>query len=430
MRPNVWKETEKQYPRVLILNRQSIYKENATGITMRSLWADWPGSHVLEIHVDGQNGHHAEDNAIQSIGLPIGFIEKYVKGKAGAHINQSLKKQTDPASSKKGMREYFRQLCVYILESFPITVPPNIWDQIVSFSPDVIYTLGGSLSILSLAYQISCRLKVGIVLHFMDNWLEHNQWEDNPFLGWYFAGLKRNARRCIKRSNVGIAISPAMAQRYSALCGLPFEVLMNMADEKMECCTPAEETGCKRFVYAGGLHLERWRALKELAESIDSKCPGGCLDIYTSDDNRERYAPYFAGLPVNFLPAVPRSQIFQIYQTASVLVHAEYPTPVLKGFFKYSISTKIPEYLSAGRPVLFYGPSDIGLYQYLEDNQAALLADTREKLDAVIAQLATDSRQEDMVANAVNLAKKNHNSKTGRENLRRIMLEATRGCGV
>ena len=41
------------YPKVLIINQQSIKKKNATGITLRSLWVEWPDDKVLEIYLRG-----------------------------------------------------------------------------------------------------------------------------------------------------------------------------------------------------------------------------------------------------------------------------------------------------------------------------------------------------------------------------------------
>ena len=40
----------RNYPRVLIINDQSIYKRNATGITIRSLFKNWPVDRVVEFH--------------------------------------------------------------------------------------------------------------------------------------------------------------------------------------------------------------------------------------------------------------------------------------------------------------------------------------------------------------------------------------------
>ena len=41
-----------KYPRVLIVNAQSIYKKNATGITLQSIWSEWDADCLLEIYSD------------------------------------------------------------------------------------------------------------------------------------------------------------------------------------------------------------------------------------------------------------------------------------------------------------------------------------------------------------------------------------------
>jgi hypothetical protein len=43
-------DKDKTYPKVLIVNSQSMHKNNATGITLRSLFANWPSERVMELY--------------------------------------------------------------------------------------------------------------------------------------------------------------------------------------------------------------------------------------------------------------------------------------------------------------------------------------------------------------------------------------------
>ena len=58
------------YNRVLIINSQSMFKNNATGITLRSLWGNWPKDKILEFYSEPiQNG------AIYSYKLADNFLQ-------------------------------------------------------------------------------------------------------------------------------------------------------------------------------------------------------------------------------------------------------------------------------------------------------------------------------------------------------------------
>lgn len=142
--------------------------------------------------------------------------------------------------------------------------------------------------------------------------------------------------------------------------------------------------------------------------SIQQTNGKGILDIFTSKDNIELYRSGFETLPVAFYEAVPHERIDEVYQKADVLVHTEIESENLKGFFKYSISTKIPEYLATGKPILFYGPRDMKLFEYLLQNQVALTAGTKEELYECVKRLVSDEDFTEMCENARCLAEKNH----------------------
>ena len=114
------------------------------------------------------------------------------------------------------------------------------------------------------------------------------------------------------------------------------------------------------------------------------------FDIYTSDDDFNMYRDKFEKYRcINFKRYVPHDKIVDVYQKADALVHVENDVGS-NDFFKYSISTKISEYLSTGKPVIFYGPANIYLYKFLEDNDIALVASTVELLERQIKKVITD----------------------------------------
>ena len=103
------------------------------------------------------------------------------------------------------------------------------------------------------------------------------------------------------------------------------------------------------------------------------------------------------------------------------MVHAETDNPQLRGFFKYSISTKIPEYLASGRIVLFYGPSQLGLYQYLKENKAAYLADDYRQLCETIKDIKEQKNTNQIILNAEKLAYRMHDAKKSEELLLSVL---------
>lgn len=396
-----------KYPRVLIVNAQSIYKKNATGITLQSIWSEWDADCLLEIYSDPMVMDES-NHKFKSYCISPNNVIRLARGRVAQSINSNIKATNTQQRSNNKIKSYLRQFAVCELDSLAVKLDESTLEAIRVFQPQAIYTLGASVSILRLVNKLSVQLNIPVIMHFMDNWAEHIQWEDNPLLSLYKSSLKKKMLACIKRCKLVVTISSSMAEAYHEKFQKETLVLMNTVDISRFNGLTSKDTGVIHFVYAGGLHLDRWKALREIALSIQQTNGKGILDIFTSKDNIELYRSGFETLPVAFYEAVPHERIDEVYQKADVLVHTEIESENLKGFFKYSISTKIPEYLATGKPILFYGPRDMKLFEYLLQNQVALTAGTKEELYECVKRLMSEENFTEMCENAQCLAEKNH----------------------
>jgi hypothetical protein len=396
-----------KYPRVLIVNAQSIYKKNATGITLQSIWSEWDADCLLEIYSDPMVMDES-NHKFKSYCISPNNVIRLARGRVAQSINSNIKATNTQQRSNNKIKSYLRQFAVCELDSLAVKLDESTLEAIRVFQPQAIYTLGASVSILRLVNKLSVQLNIPVIMHFMDNWAEHIQWEDNPLLSLYKSSLKKKMLACIKRCKLVVTISSSMAEAYHEKFQKETLVLMNTVDISRFKGLTSKDTGVIHFVYAGGLHLDRWKALREIALSIQQTNGKGILDIFTSKDNIELYRSGFETLPVAFYEAVPHERIDEVYQKADVLVHTEIESENLKGFFKYSISTKIPEYLATGKPILFYGPRDMKLFEYLLQNQVALTAGTKEELYECVKRLMSEENFTEMCENAQCLAEKNH----------------------
>lgn len=398
------------YPRVLMINEQSIEKNNATGITLRSLWNSWPKENIMEIYMDPRE---IKRKYLHIEGMTPAFnpLRKLALLKIFSRTNQHLKNKTIPQdfkTSKIFLKTWIRQLLVVIADSFSVSLNSNQNRKLEEFRPQVIYTLGASVSTLKLAYKISLKYEIPIVFHYMDNWVEYIQWEKNPMIKWYKNTLQKWHYRCMEKVKTAIAISPIMKNEYEKKFKKKYYVLMNsvnLKDLKIESFKARKNN--RHFIYAGGLHLKRSKALKEFAEVLKEIGNGDTLDIYTKNNSPE-YRKYFNNLPVVFYEAISHNDIKKIYDIADVLVHAEVRNDILLGYFKYSISTKIPEYLATGKPVIFYGPKEMGLYSYLEENDVAFLASEKKELFKIISELDIKDLLKNKRINSERLVQRNH----------------------
>ena len=402
-------QKQSNYPKVLLINEQCINSNNATGITLRSLWRSWPTERLFELYRDQRETVKGEKLIVPS-GKLFSFVSRRLeKRSALVKANDRIKEKND--NEKKSVGK-MRQAAVLLYQCISVSLDTETFERIQEFAPEVIYTLGGSPFVLNAVHKLSAKLKIPVIIHFMDNWVEHYQWEENKWTFFYRTAMDRALRRCVQRARCSVVISPQMANAYQRIFNTPQFVLMNSVDVNGIHCSRKEEDDIVRFVYAGGLHLQRYKALKEIAEAIQNanlrNDKQGVLAIYTSEAEFNRVALEFAGLPVEYCKPVGHEQIKRIFKDADVLVHTEVANVNLEGFFCYSISTKIPEYLSSGRTILFYGPSDMGLTQYLKQGKSAVVVSSRRELNEKIHLLIENPFQKEIIENAKKMAENNH----------------------
>ena len=378
---------------VLIVNAGSIYSNNATGITLRSVFLRLDDAECLEVSWSGSS--NSMQHKIQTIRphyskLSIAnLLLRYKHGGVNAAIKAKATSSQEVSKQKK-ILTYFRQYLALIPDRCKLYFSKKEIEEINHFAPSVIYTLGGSVNALRVSYELSKRYNIPIVIHHMDNWLHCIQWEDNSLLTSYKKELRTICYKCYERTTQCIAISDGMAKKFTHETGVKHVAIMNSIDCNEMHCDKATHTGF-RFVYAGGMHLERYKALLDFAEAVESnnsQTMGEKAEfaIYTGQDNIEAFGHLFKGLKFTALhPAVPHKEIKKIYENADALIHVESATVLNSDFFKYSISTKIPEYLSTGRPVIFYGPDTLYVYEFLEQNGIAAVVKEKKQLKKTIS---------------------------------------------
>ena len=389
--------------KILIVGAGIIDKQHAAGITVRSIIDGIKPECVMGL-VWGETGAHMKKTAIKLRKLSYKKLSP-----ARVFDNAGLKKASHtikkaeiidaPKQSIRNKTGFIRSSIKYLRQWIALiparsTVELNRADlcAIKEFKPEVIYTVGESVATLRLAYQISIKLDIPIVIHFMDNWKNSIEWADNPLLRHYQKNLSRYCKLCYTRTNECIAISDRMAEAYEQETGVKHSVIMNSIDTQKFYCQQRNDDGVIRFVYAGGLHLGRDKALRNIGECIDRLCDKekkvAEFSIYTSACNIDLFSKQFENLTnTRFHLAIPHEQICELYRNSDVLIHVESSELHSNEFFKYSISTKISEYLATGRPFLFYGPENIYLFHFLRNNQLSYTASDEGQVEKILKDL-------------------------------------------
>jgi len=404
-----------EHYRILIINGQSIYKNNATGITLESIFSNWPVDKLFEIFIHENNESRTTEFTIKSKVAPAkifpvnNFIRKIV-GKGTNKVNQSTNSQK---KRNTGIRNAIKDHVKFCSEYFIyLDCASSINDDIEKFNPHIIYTLGNSIQAMRLAYKISRKYDLPIILHYMDNWRETAYYE-NRYTKHLNIFLNRIVNQLESRMVVGLTISDKMSTNYEEKYGFKYKTLMNSINYITEK-TPSLLTNVNQYkcVYAGGLHLERFKSILKVEEALLELSRRGLnikLEVYTKDTDKSQYEHLFNNKVTTFKEFLTRDKILNIYGDAHILVHIESFDLSIIEYTKYSISTKIPEYMASGKPIICYSPKHIAVSQYINDNKVGIATDSYEVLISGIEKMVTDKDFYYQCAiNGLKTARKNH----------------------
>ena len=422
------------YPKVLIVNSQSMFKNNATGITLRSLFSGWPPGRVMELYQWQHRDEAPNTLGIVSLRLPLKVMPLYyalrkLTGKESVYGVDTA--QTAPSAAKKSGKRVFKEIAALVrmvAEFTPIVFTERSFlKKVDDFSPDIIYTISGSVFINRFAVFFAKRYRKNIAVHYMDNWRE------TTYMGNRYAKIMlrmlNSTVRCVEnRMKKGLAISEKMAAEYAAKYQHRYEALMNCPDIETPAVANLENKGIVIFAYAGGLHLGRAEQLRKVSEAISgynarAQSPQATLLVYTSPGAKEKLAAQFDEKTTRFRDYLPHEQVHLIYAEADVLVHIESFEKDIVGYTKYSLSTKIPEYMASGKPILCCAPADLAVTEYIAKTKTGLAVSDGNSLREAVKALAVDTGlRKRLGQNGVSTAKTNHSKDAARERMREVFL--------
>jgi glycosyltransferase involved in cell wall biosynthesis len=392
--------------KILVVNVVLIGEESGTGCTLNSIFCNYPQTDIMQVslQIAPQNYKTTVDNTlfISSNCIPIDYgvrrLLSLIRNKKKRVSDLSILSANIPQKNLKGaLHDFFRGL----LDMSYSKLNKEIMNKIKLFKPDAIYTCGSTIRIHKIVNTISKKLDVPIILHLMDDWPETIY--TSSFLS-SFAKTKIMKELYITHllSKQNFAISNSLCKKYEGKYHKPYIALMNPA--KYIVSNPIiSDNSTVEFVYAGSLSLNRWRSLLEIAKGIyelNLQGKHACLKLYIpSSWNSKEINELFRQFNVEINNYVANSKVYEVYSKADVLVHVESFDESFSRFTKYSLSTKIPEYMGAGKPILAYVPHELYGGCYIRENKAGLVANNLDELKLCLTQMIDDKSYRLILAN-------------------------------
>ncbi|WDQ00493.1 glycosyl transferase family 1 [Micromonospora chalcea] len=387
------REFDVDYPRVLVVDQMPFGRSTGTSMTLSNLFHGWPRDRLAQIYTA---------NAVPSTDVcdeyfHFGPSERYLPAQyrtlrlLGWDGSSSFPKMPaiaavrDAADRRRGAARLYSYLCAAD-DLTPPRFTARLDGWVREFRPDVVYSMLGSVRLARLVAHCARVARVPVVPHFTDDW-PATLYAGGEFLGAGARAVRRAIGRLIESAPLGMAISRPMADEYERRYGIPFSVFLNsVGEEFFQARTTQSEPAAPgrpiRLVYVGALHLERWRSLHAIATAVESITAAGTpmsLHVHCPAEDQARHGHLFDGLAHTRVgPALLPDEVPGALHGADVLIHVESFGERLRRYTRYSVSTKIPQYLAAGRAILGFGPSEVASMAHIRTADAGVIVGVQE----------------------------------------------------
>jgi len=395
------REASEVHPRVLVVGAEPFSYHTGTGITLSNLFRGWPADRLAQVHSAATPPANDVCGSFRFFPPRPAIVDRLVRrgrvpGRVAAGAGPAA-----PDAVRGGWRRLVHRELRAAADVRPLHVPRGLRSWAMRQQPDVIYSMLGSVRVMTLVRRLADVTGAPVVPHFMDDW-PSTLYAARDLGGLGRWRLTEAIRQVVRRAPFGLCIGDEMAREYEERYGIRFTAFMNCVDQaafdqyRESRPVGVDATGRQvvEFVYVGGLHLGRWESLARIGRALESAVPGSArLTVHAPERDLARYGDAFRPLSaVRLGHSVASAEVGGVLAGADVLVHVESFAPDTARYTRLSVSTKLPQYLAAGRPVLAHGPAELASMRHLQRAGAAVLVGAEEPtlLAVRIAQLCAD----------------------------------------
>jgi len=440
-------ESQKKYPRVLVVTGYGFNQASGSGITLTNLFEGWPADRLAIIHADvnGNTPGIVKYEFIPGRQCVIPWTSIGVRWRTRDEIAKSAGQSAQGPKAAGSQRGYYwvRTVANTLLKWTGLvglverySFPQETIDILRYFRADIIYMHPSSISLTRLAIDIKRKLNAPLVVHIMDDY-PHSLYTEGFFAKLVSIHMNSLMKKLFAESSLCLGISLFMCSEYSKRYNIPFSCFHNpvnpvfLNNKPRRELVPLEKNGNFRLVYVGRVGWGVAAGLKDISEAVKELANSRVqLAIYANDaESVKRQYGFLRSTPSNVtISESPKNAdgIAKILHSADALV---LPVDFDEGSIRairLSMPTKVPAYLSSGVPILLYGSEKVGFVAEAIEEGWAYVVKVRSKktLKNAIIFLASSSIFRSKIVDTAFKKAKFFNSEYVREGFREAIAKA------
>jgi len=207
--------------------------------------------------------------------------------------------------------------------------------------------------------------KLNFVLFVMDDWQGHHESHRLP----YSRRRRELLRQAVNRANTRFAVSREMASHYEEVYQNSWQVAHNAVRSNSSAIPNGEPSRRNQVLLAGDINQFRFDAVLAFAEAIERhnlRNKRAIEFVVLGEVAEQHRAPLSRLDAVTLEERQPHSVCLEAMRSADLLYLPLAFSKSSARISRYSMPTKLPEYLATGKPVLFHAPFESALFQVAE----------------------------------------------------------------
>lgn len=414
-----------KYPKILIVSRLN-WDDTSVSNTLTNLFGDYDPDKIARIYIETQQPNTRCCHRFYQIS-EFALLKKLYKwdqktgkviltdGQVKAKIVTEDSNSQKEASLMNWVRGH-RSLLFSILREFLWCF--NTWKTkelelfIKDFDPDVIWLDGSPLILMNrmnnYVYKVANKPAVTFLMDDVYTYKSCTGFFHKIFK--YF--LRKHVKETVAHVNHVFVSSQKMKQEYDEIFGVNSTFITKSFDTNPIVTNVETIHKPVRMVYLGNTLIGRLESLIYIAESMKAINKNGqklTLSVYTnsviSESDKKRL---LCDSGVQLLPPVSFAKVPDIIAENDVQVFTESLDGRFMSVARLSFSTKIIDYIRSGKCILAVGPKDVAPIEYFKNEDAALVATTKDELMDCLLRLTDENVIREYAGKAVECGKRNH----------------------
>ena len=416
--------------RVLVISHNAFGKVNNMGRTMEAAFRGWDPQCIAQIYfLDEQPASAVCTHFFQVTDTDV--LKSLLSRRAGGRTVSAVK-VTDALQEKSAgwkttiiKAARYRTPLVYctrnLLWKLGEWKSAALWSFLDDFKPEAVFYASGDYAF---SYEVALTImkdrNIPLIIGCYDDFYIGKRQTINPLYWINRRNLLSKAEKAFTYAKAFVAVCDLMTRDYEKRFHKPGVTLYTATGLIPKNCEKAP-----RIIYTGNLgygRAEQLAALGRAVKDLPFDCPPHHIDVYSAEIRTEIIGQMNESNGICFHGRISPEEVADVICYSTLLIHVESFEPEFEQRVRYSISTKIADCLASGTCILAYGPTTVASIQYLKDNQAAYVINSPSELNSGLQKLLYNAKlRQEIIENALNLAKRNHNQKSNQEKVRTII---------